>query len=174
MNNVDCSRIPGHRTQPPPSSPFHVQPVFHPFLLFTLTLCVITPPFPSSFSLSPVLICSLSHYHPFQLFDPSLSSSTWSPPPPSPWPFSSTLPLCSPSESIKKLFTVIFFFLFPPLSVPGFQSWVLGWFARSTKVSRSGCCLCRSVHLLQCTHRTSMHAFMSCRECATQISACKM
>ena len=120
MNNVDCSRIPGRWTLSIPSSSssvLHVQPLFHPFLLFTVTLCIITllAPSPLSLCLRFLFVLPLTIIHPSTNFPLCLC------PPPSPalslslslslslppWPSSISLPLLFLCESIKKLFTLI-------------------------------------------------------------------
>lgn len=116
MNNAECSRIPGHRTQLSlsPLPPFMFSPSFIHSSFFTLTLCIIMLLWLSSSSLSAVFICSLSHCHPFQLFTLSLSSSSSSFffASLSPWPFSFCLPLCS---SVKALRNYSQWFFPPPV-----------------------------------------------------------
>lgn len=125
MNNVDCSSIPGHWTQQTLSL------FSHPFLLFTLTLCILTLLF-LSVSTSYLLSVSLSSISTFLYTSLSSSSSSVFFPPRLPLPD----PFLSPSLfvplSVKALRNYSQWF-FPCLGL----SWVLGWFVRSSKVS---CC----------------------------------
>ncbi len=165
MNNVDCSRIPGHWTQhtqthtrihTPPCFMFRPSLIHSSFFLWLyassrssssplslclqllFVLCVIIIHFNFSFYLRPLFL-------PASLC-PSLSLTRF-------------FPTLLRRSSVKALRNYSQWF-FPCL---GF-SWVLGWFVRSTKVSRSGCCREYISPITSHIHVGKLPACMACRE----------